>query len=282
MKIGIVGNGVVGHATARCFMENHEVRVSDIRREKSTHSITEVLECDIVFVCLPSPMKENYGGCNTYAIESFFSDCYINYHDVNFVLKSTVPVGFTRRMAKKYQLKNLVHSPEFLTARCAVTDAQLPARNIIGHPYGTGVRHTGEVEISGGSVDCFTKLRDLYKSRFKGIPVLEMPSNESELVKLAQNSFFATKIAFFNELRSYSDKLGLNWQSVLEGILSDGRIAHSHTQVPGPDGKRGFGGSCLPKDLNNLIQCFYDNGIPCPVLDKVGYRNRFIDRKENE
>lgn len=274
MKIGIVGNGVVGHATARCFLEHHEVRVNDIRAEKRTHSITEVLECDLVFVCLPSPMKDDYGGCNTHAIESFFSDCYINWHDVNFVLKSTVPVGFTRKMAEKYQLKNLVHSPEFLTARCAVTDAQLPARNIIG------CNDTHDDWRTTSPVTCGCKLAHLYAERFKGIPVLRMTSDESELVKLAQNSFFATKIAFFNELRSYSDKLGLNWQSVLEGILSDGRIAHSHTQVPGPDGKMGFGGSCLPKDLNNLINCFDEELLVCPIIRSAFQRNFQIDRKE--
>lgn len=268
MKIGIVGNGVVGHATARCFMEHADVRVNDLRREKSTHSITEVLECDLVFVCLPSPMKEDKSGCNTHAIEAFFSDCYINYHDVNFVLKSTVPIGFTRRMAEKYQMKNLVHSPEFLTARCAVTDAQLPTRNIIG-------------DTSWGYLSkCAIQLSELYQKRFPGVPLYHMVSEESEAVKLIQNSFFATKIAFWNEMHSLCTKLALRWNEVLQGVLSDGRIAHSHTQVPGPDGKLGFGGSCLPKDLNNLIQCFHDNLVVFPyILETVQVRNG-LDRKE--
>lgn len=269
MKIGIVGNGVVGSAIARSFLEWHEVRIYDIQQSKRTHDMTLTLESDLVFVCLPSPRKTDGNGCDTSIIESFMIGCSLHYRNANLVLKSTVPVGFTRTMFHKYGLRNLVHSPEFLTARCAITDAQLPSRNIIGT--------VGLINYC----NCGILLRDLYNKRFTGVPVYDMTPEESEFIKLAQNSLFASKIALFNELRTYADRRGINWTTFLQGLLSDGRIAHSHTQVPGPDGQYGFGGTCLPKDLNNLIQCFEDEKLPSPVLNAVQYRNSKYDRKSS-
>ena len=80
-----------------------------------------------------------------------------------------------------------------------------------------------------------------------------MTSTESELTKLVVNGFFATKVTFFNAARAVCEATGCDWEHVLEGVMSDGRIAHAHTRVPGPDGRPGYGGACLPKDLLNLI-----------------------------
>jgi UDPglucose 6-dehydrogenase len=161
----------------------------------------------------------------------------------------------------KYQLNNLVHNPEFLTARCSVVDAQCPTRNIIG----------GEI-ITG------TCLATLYAKRFPGVPVLRMSSTSSELVKLGQNAFFATKVAFFNELRTLVDASGAKWDDVLAGVMSDGRITHAHTQVPGPDGQYGFGGECLPKDLAGLVHSLKQHKLPCVVTHGAILRNEH-DRK---
>ncbi len=247
MKIGIIGGGVVGHATARAFIEHvEEVRIFDIVKEKATHSLGFVLACDVVFVCLPTPKKKDSLECDTTCVEDFLAslpdDCLIQ----NYVLRSTVPIGFTKKMRERYGLKNLVHSPEFLTARCAVTDAQLPARNIIGVPdlryYGRDCEHLQGMPLEA-----------LYKKRFPNVPIYEMSSDESEAVKLFQNSFFAVKIAFFNECNQLAEKLGLDWDKVMNAILADGRISPSHTKVPGPDGHYGYGGTCLPKDLASLV-----------------------------
>jgi UDPglucose 6-dehydrogenase len=261
MKIGIIGNGVVGHAIVRCFMEYGEVRAYDIEHNKCSHSLPEVLLCDLIFVCLPSPMRTDSKGCDTSKIESFFQE-YIG-SSINFVLKSTVPIGTTKLLKEKYSLKNLVHSPEFLTARCAVTDAMLPSRNIIG-----------------GHGTCADLLETVYLERFPGIQTYKMSSDESEAVKLFQNSFFATKIAFFNEMSQLCKKIGLDFDYVKRMLLADGRIAHNHTNVPGPDGKLGYGNGCLPKDINNLIQCFNDALVDCPLITSVEWRNRNIDRKD--
>ena len=260
MRVGIIGGGVVGRATARAFIEHvNEVRVYDVVKERRTHDLWQIVgsdACDLVFLCLPTPQKPGEMACDTSIIEGFFnemSERYTSLKGVNFVLRSTVPIGTTRKLCEKYHLPNLVHSPEFLTARCAIQDAQMPARNIVGIPRSpSGIKKEKQT--------CTGELIQLYSKRFPGVPVHVLTSDESEAVKLFQNSFFAVKVAFWNECRALSDKLGMDWERVLEAVLADGRIGHSHTKVPGPDGKRGFGGTCLPKDLANLIQCMKDAG----------------------
>lgn len=270
LKVGVVGGGVVGQATARSYLEFvDEVRVYDIVNEKSTHSLTRVLECDVIFICLPTPQNELDLSCNLSYLRSFFGD-HRGYRK-NFVLRSTVPVGTTNQFYEEFELPNLVHSPEFLTARCATTDAQMPARNIIGLPRSAPLLTDKEYNNIGG------QLRDLYKKRFPQVPTLVMRSDESELVKLAVNSFFATKVAFFNEVHCLAEQFDMLWSNVMKGILSDGRIAHSHTNVPGRDGF-GFGGSCLPKDLANLIHCLEAAGVNPEITYAVHQRN-IEDRK---
>lgn len=263
MRIGIVGNGVVGHATARCLIEHVEdVWVYDIVKERCLRPLDQVLEADLVFICLPTPMKED-GSCDVSYVDDFFDSLgKQSYGYTNFVLRSTVPVGTTRRLSA-LGFPNLVHSPEFLTARCSVTDAHLPARNIIGL--------TGGVDIER------LPLFQLYKRRFPSVPIHVMFSDASELVKLMQNSFFAVKVAFFNECQSYACKMGIDWNTVLAAVLADGRIAHAHTQVPGPDNKYGFGGACLPKDLSNFISC-YNRAGATPLVAEAALQRNIQDR----
>ncbi len=241
LKLGVVGGGTVGRATARAFVEH----VAEVRTWK-------VLECDLIMVCLPTPQKKDSLECDLTAIEDFFGAHGREQPTRNYVLRSTVPIGTTRRLREQYGLVNLVHSPEFLTSRCAVTDAQMPSRNIIGGYYeGPDKDNRYSISKPGES------LKQVYLTRFPGVPVFGMTSDESEAVKLFTNAAFAVKVSLFNEFRCLADKLGLGWDTVLKGILSDGRVGHSHTSVPGPDGKRGFaiGSGCLEKDLANLINC---------------------------
>ena len=85
------------------------------------------------------------------------------------------------------------------------------------------------------------------------ISVIETNFESAELIKYVCNTFFATKVSFLNEMKLLSDKVGADWDTIIEGFVRDGRVGHSHTQVPGPDGKKGFGGSCFPKDIQALI-----------------------------
>lgn len=269
LKIGVVGGGVVGRATARAYLEYvSEVRVYDVLKERRTHDLDKVLDCDIIFVCLPTPQIKGERGCDVSAIEDFFCPYREGGEGTpnhwarrrNFVLRSTVPVGTTRRLVYDYDIRYLVHSPEFLTARCAEVDAQVPSRNVVGTTYSTP------------DPDKVPLVR-LYKERFPEVPIHVIYSDASESVKLFQNAFFATKVAFWNEVRSFCVKKRIDWMSVRAAILADGRIHPSHTEVPGPDGLFGFGGSCLPKDLANATQCLADAGIGSEVMSAALYRN---------
>lgn len=263
--LGIIGGGVVGSATARCFMEWCDVRVYDVMKDRATHSLDDTLASDLVMISLPTPQSKDGLHSDLSYIEGFFADLAVKSKEGRFVLRSTVPIGTTKRLREKYGL-DICHSPEFLTARCAITDSQLPARNIIGG-----------CELGTMKGTTASLLHMLYSLRFKGVPIHVMTSCESEAVKLFLNSFFAVKVAYFNEAQSLAAKLRLDWQVVMAGIMSDGRIAQSHTQVPGPDGKYGFGGACLPKDIANLSDCFNKAGIPHFIINSTMSRN-VLDR----
>lgn len=253
MKIGVIGAGVVGRATARCWMEWGEVRVHDADPARSTHTFLEAAECDVVFLCLPTPA----GPDRMAAVEAVCErlPCLSGV----IALRSTVPVGTTRSLARRFGLTNLVHYPEFLTARCAAVDAQTPARNVLGgHEEGVGTR----------------RLSAMLGRRFPGVPLLCMSSDESEAVKLATNAFFAVKMAYFNELHSFCEAANLDWDSVLAGVLADGRIAHSHTRVPGPDGRAGFGGECIPKDADCFAHCADVAGVGATLVRAALRRNQ--------
>ena len=257
-SIGVCGIGVVGGAIVRGMEEYvREVRSYDIDHRRRTHTLHDTLQSDFVFVCLPTPMKES-GVCDTGIIDDFFQSIDpAQYPNTRFVLKSTLPVGTVRRIGKRFP--RIVHSPEFLTARCASTDFNCPSRNVIGD--------NGNIE----SQDTADALNDLYAKRFPGTAILRMTSEESELVKLTCNSFFAVKLSFFNEIYALCEKLCLSFDRITEGVLSDGRIGNSHFRVPGPPDSsgrilRGWGSRCLPKDLNDLINCFNQQGIDTNVL----------------
>lgn len=277
MRIGIIGGGVVGQATARSLVEHvREVQVYDILKERRTHDLSSVLTSDLIFICLPTPQSEGSNRCDLTPLTSFIGQLaneLDDYADLPLVLRSTVPVGTTNLLRKRTRCSRMIHYPEFLTARCSITDAHLPARHVIGHPNWHDVSSPFFPESPTGDT-----LKGLLTRRFPGVPIHEMSSDESEAVKLIQNSFFATCIAFWNECRTYADEEGLYWDLVLKAVLADGRIPHSHTRVPGPDGKYGFGGACLPKDIANLWNCMMNSGVGAPILSAVIDRNA-RDRK---
>jgi UDPglucose 6-dehydrogenase len=278
MRLGIIGGGVVGHATARAFLEHAEVRVYDRVAERSTHSLADALDCDLIMLALPTPQKENSLACDYSAVEDFLAAQ--RGSRKNYVIRSTVPVGTTRLLGEKYDLPNLCHSPEFLTARCAVVDAQLPSRNVVGGPLSRTSSRLSDGERA---------LLELYERRFPGVPVHLTTSDESEAIKLIQNSLFAVTVAFWNEARCLVDALaaqaearggggGVDWGRVQAGILADGRVSKSHHKVPGPSGGRGFSGTCLPKDLASLISTIEAQGLSAAVT-RAAYERNLLDRR---
>lgn len=265
LRIGVIGLGIVGHAQARAWSEWADVRCHDMMPERSTHSLAQTLDCDFTFVTLPTPQAKD-GSADITAVAELCSS--ISGSRANLVLRSTVPIGTTRSLSRKYNLPSILHCPEFLTARCAVADAMTPSRTIIGWPDGDPQRHNQPPAVR--------TYGDAVKKRFPGVPVFVMTSDASEAVKLIQNSFFGVKLAFFNEMRTMTDKLSICWDDVMAGVLSDGRIAHAHTMVPGRCGTFGFAGGCLPgsyaAELHTgktvdlvTLKSLYDAGIPLKI-----------------
>lgn len=264
MKIGVIGNGFVGSAVSNGF-KNHNVKVFDKNTEISSHSINEVVAQDFVFVCVPTPMKNIMGDdCNLSIIESCFKEVEQIGSNAIFIIKSTVPIGTTARLQKAHPTLSIVHSPEFLTAKFAKEDFLNADRHIVGY---VKKKRIGE------------KAANLFKKAFPNIPCLMMKSDESESVKYIANCFFATKVSFFNEIFLLINKLGLDWNSIINGVMGDRRIGDSHFQVPGHDGDKGFGGTCFPKDINALIKTFEKNGLD-PKLLKSAWSINLDVRKD--
>ena len=262
MKLGIIGHGIVGSATAHAFC-GHDVRCWDVAPGKATHHLSEAMEADLVFVCLPTPQREGELRSDLSALEHFFSTA-TKFR--NYVLRSTVPVGTTRRIRETYGILNVVHWPEFLTMRTAKEDAVNPRRNVVGSPTRDGLTEAG------------CELANLLLEEFPKTPLHTMSSDESEAVKLFQNAFSACKVSIFNELRTFADKRGLDWNRVLEALLAGGWINPAHTAVPGADGLRGWGGSCFPKDLASLESQMTDDELLVTMLTAARIRNE-EDRK---
>lgn len=276
-SIGVIGGGVVGHATAESYRGLCEVRVYDVLPDRATHPYESAMDADLVFVCLPTPQAEGGLACDASAVEGFFDAAYRmeRWRATNYVLRSTVPIGFTRYVVERYRLPNLVHNPEFLTARTAVEDAANPRVNVIGVPGWT--RDVDEVINQCADVLCA-----VYENRFidaDAFPARIVSSDESEAVKLVQNGFSAVKIAFFNEVHALLRKKGCDYRTVIDALLAQGWVNPMHTRVPGPDGMMGFGGACLPKDLASLCSQLQEAACTSLVTTAALERNK-LDRKD--
>jgi len=257
--IGIVGNGFVGSAVRYGFSPNvgvdAEVKVYDKDPNKSTHSLRDVVDSDIIFLSVPTPSNSD-GSMNVDIVDSVLGDIskYADLFEVGTILlRSTVTPGTTRKLQEKYPNLTIVFNPEFLTERSANFDFINQSRFILG---GEGHEHDGVNEVS-----------ELFRERFgHSLSIIETNYETAELIKYMTNTFFATKISFLNDMKLLADKCGVIWEDAVEGFVRDGRVGHSHLNVPGHDGKYGFGGSCFPKDIQALINFGQSNDVDMNVL----------------
>mgnify|MGYP000536406637 CR=1 FL=1 len=259
-KIGIVGNGFVGGAVKFGFSAqvgcDTEVRVYDINPNKSTHTLEETVnKSDIIFLSVPTPSNKD-GSINIDILDSALNDINeVSKRDNTILIRSTVIPGTTRKLQTKYDQLNLLFNPEFLTERSANFDFINQSRFIIG---------SSEQTISQL---CSEKFTDLIKDRFGDcVAVLETNYETAEMIKYMNNCFFATKVSFMNEMYQIAEKSNVDWGDAVSGFVSDGRIGHSHLDVPGHDGKFGFGGSCFPKDIQAMIDYAENVGVEPTLL----------------
>jgi len=257
-KIGIIGNGFVGSAIASGFALHADVYVYDVDPKRTINTFKEVLECEFIFICVPTPMNiNNSNKIDLSIVRSVFKR--ISEHNNKntiFILKSTVTPGTTNKLSAEFSNLNIVFNPEFLTERTARLDFINTSRIVIG-----------------GKQDLCQRVKTLYRDRFQHTKIVCTDATSAEFTKYMCNSFFSTKISFLNEMRQAVDKLGLDWDNIIQGFLLDGRIGNSHTDVPGHDGNFGFGGKCFPKDLNAFINFFNDINIKPTVLSAVWEKN---------
>ena len=237
-KIGIIGVGMVGGALCRYF-EKKGIKPFLYDKGRNLGSKEEVNKADIIFVCVPTPFNEEKGfdlscvedACNTVQGKKIV------------VLKSTVIPGTTQNLQEKYPQHKFLFNPEFLTELTADQDMQYPDRQIIGYtPKSYTV--TGDV------------LQILPLAPFERI----IPSTEAEMVKYFGNTWFSTKVVFANQIYALCQKLGINYENVMEAAAADKRIGRTHLEV-WHKGYRGYGGKCLPKDIKALIQFANEKGV---------------------
>jgi len=267
-KIGIIGNGYVGSAVKFGFSPSvgydADVRVYDIDPNKSTHTLEETVNgSDFVFLSVPTPSNKD-GSINVDIVKDALtniSNAIQKDRSPIVLLRSTVTPGTTRQLAAMFDKLELVFNPEFLTERSAHFDFINQARIILG----------GALNDSVGVI----KVAELFRRRFgKTISILKTTFESAELIKYMTNTFFATKVSFLNEMKQISDAESWSvWEDVKEGFLRDGRVGHSHMNVPGPDGKSGFGGSCFPKDIQAMITHGASLGIDMKVLKGAWEKN---------
>jgi len=261
--IGIIGQGFVGSAIREGMngVFNVETVDIDISKDPTCENIEELVDHvdDIVFVCLPTPMKKN-GRCDTHIVEDAISeinDANIRLNkDVIAVIKSTVEPGTTDRFNDKYSNVTIVFNPEFLTEANSFEDFKNQNRIIIGGPRPAS-----------------TTVKTMYRKAFPTVPIVKTGANVAESVKYFINCFLATKVSFANEMKQVCDRMSVDFDKVVEYAMYDERIGKSHLSVPGPDGSLGFGGHCFPKDLNAIRFVAQDLGINPSVLTAVWEKN---------
>ena len=236
MNLGIIGRGFVGSAVANGF--NKDCNQIIVDPEYTDNTIEDVLDCKLVFVCVPTPVSED-GSCDTTIANDVLTELNRLQYKGVVVIKSTIIPDYLHEFKKEFELK-IVYNPEFLTEANSFEDFLNPKMQVLG----------------GKWKDCEAVEKAYIRhSSVKIVPTFKVDLITASLIKYTINSWLATKVTFFNELNDLFNKSGTKvpWENFIDMLTRDERMGDTHMQVPGTDGKSGFGGHCFPKDTEALL-----------------------------
>ena len=259
LQLGIIGKGFVGSAVANGFDKDCEQIIVDPKY--TDNEITDVLDCKLLFVCVPTPVAED-GSCDVSIVKDVLIELSMRDYKGVVVVKSTIIPDYLHEFKKEFDLK-IVYNPEFLTEANANEDFKNPPFQVFG----------------GKWRDCeVVEKAYLRYSSVRIVPTFKVDLTTASLLKYTINSWLATKVTFFNELKQLHE-LGssmVSWEQFTDMLSRDERVGNSHMQVPGPDGEPGFGGHCLPKDTEALLNYANKKNIKMSVLRKAVSTNKKI------
>ena len=266
MKIGVIGNGYVGRATSMLACNSEDLLVWDTDESKrNINNFTDLKVCDFVFVCVPTPMNKD-GSCYLGIVEEVVNQLItLGLGNESIVVRSTVPVGTSKNLGVSFM-------PEFLTEANWEEDFKNNKLRIIG--------------LQDTSYSNQLKFTNLFQSAKDCGKINESlccfcSTDEAELAKLVRNCFLALKVSFFNEIEDFCSKSNIDYKMVSSLACQDSRIGESHTQVPGPDGRRGYGGTCFPKDMNSLLNQI-EKISSSHIVQAAVHRNQNVDRPQKD